>query len=300
MAQRLQPRKRVLITGANGLLGQNLIKALGAEYEISGLDLQDRPFSEKGLSDYHRIDITRPGELKALFSRIHPDIIINTAAMTHVDRCETEREKAELVNHRAVRFLLEAAGKKTRFVQISTDYVFNGKSGPYTDEDPPDPIGFYGETKLLAETAVLSHSPGNLVVRTMVIFGRAVNARPDFITFLRDKLSKGKAVNIVTDQIGNITLASNLAENVGVLLRAGTSGVVSLAGLDIIGRHEIAFKVARHYGYDPSLVRPVKTADLKQAAGRPLNSGFRLDRARRIKGVELIDFQEQLRRYDRE
>jgi dTDP-4-dehydrorhamnose reductase len=292
--------KTLLITGANGLLGQNLIKALGREYEISGLDLQDRPFSGKGLCAYHQADITRPSELKTFFSQYHPDFIINTAAMTHVDRCETEREKADLINHQAVRFLLEAAGEKTRFVQLSTDYVFNGRNGPYADGDPPDPIGFYGETKLLAEKAVLAHSPGNLVVRTMVLFGRAVNARPDFITFLRDSLSKGRAVNIVTDQIGNITLAGNLAENMGVLLRAGTSGVVSLSGLDIIGRHEIAFMFARHYGYDPALIRLIKTADLKQAAGRPLNSGFKLDRARQIGGVELIDFQEQLRRYDQE
>ena len=293
----MKPQK-VLITGVNGLLGQNLVKALKGACEVSGLDLMEKPVIPDGLTAYSRVDITKQEELRAFFSKHQPDTVINTAAVTNVDLCEKEQEKADLVNHRAVRLLLTTAGKKVRFVQLSTDYVFDGESGPYGDDDKPNPVSVYGLTKFKAEKAVMSFSKDNLVIRTMVLFGKAVNVRPDFITFLKSSLSSGKAVNVVTDQIGNITLANNLARNMGALIKEGITGVLAVSGLDILSRHEIAFKVAEHYGLDASLIRPAKTADLKQAARRPLNSGFRLERARKVPGAELIDFKEQLRRYD--
>lgn len=291
--------KSVLITGVNGLLGQNLLAALKGGYEVSGLDVMEKPVISEGMTAYFRADITDPVGLKALFTRFQFDIIINTAAITNVDLCEKERDVADKINHQALSFLMDAA-PKAKMVQISSDYVFDGEKGPYSDSDAPNPVSFYGETKFRSEKAALARSPANLVVRTMVLFGHAKNVRPDFITFVRDSLSAGKQINIVTDQVGNITLASNLAHNIRACIEAGLSGVLALSGLDILSRHEIALCVARHYGLDGSLVRPILTSDLKQAAKRPLNSGFRLDRARTAAGVELLDFNEQLRRYDRE
>jgi dTDP-4-dehydrorhamnose reductase len=292
--------KRLLITGIYGLLGQNLTRALHSEYEIIGVDIVPQAIDLNGVKDYIVLDITLKDRLIDFFKTYKPDIIINTAALTNVDLCEKERKQAENVNYRAVELLLETCGPVEKFVQISTDYVFDGKHGPYNDDARPKPVSVYGQSKLSAEQAVLNQSKNNLVVRTMIIFGNGKNVRPDYVRFVKESLSNGKEINIVTDQLGNITLASNLAANIGVLIRKGVSGIVSLSGSDVLSRYDIAQAIARYYRLDASLITPIKTSDLKQAAQRPLNSGFTLNRARNIAGTELLPFKALLEKYDHE
>jgi dTDP-4-dehydrorhamnose reductase len=134
----------------------------------------------------------------------------------------------------------------------------------------------------------------------MVLFGNGKNLKPDFITWVRTSLSAGKEISVVTDQIGNITLASNLAENIGVLIKKDESGLFSLSGTDLLSRYDIAVKTAKGYNLDASGIRPIKTADLKQAAPRPLHSGFLQTRARSIAGIKLLTFQEQMKAYEDE
>jgi len=293
-------KKKVLITGVCGLLGQNLVRMLAPDYDLTGVDILPRPGFFSGLSDYKLVDITHPDEVGEAVERAKPDLVINTAAITNVDACETEKEKTDALNHRAVRTLLKTCGKSAKFVQISSDYVFDGKSGPYADDAEPNPVSFYGITKLRAEEAVQEHSADHLIVRTMVLFGTAVSVRPDFIAWVRNSLSANREISAVTDQVGNITLASNLAANIGVLLNRNISGIVSLSGSDLLSRHAIAIEVAKRYGFNAALVRSAKTEDLKQAAPRPLNSGFLLNRARTVPGVNLLTFQEQMKVYDDE
>jgi dTDP-4-dehydrorhamnose reductase len=289
--------KRILITGVCGLLGQNLLKVFGAKADVIGVDLLPRPSFLNGLSDYRVLDISDEDAVREVLSALRPDVVINTAAITNVDACEKEQEKADHINHQAVKGLLKACGKNTRFIQISTDYVFDGKNGPYSDEAKPHPVSFYGQTKYWAELAVCEHSEKNLIVRTMVIFGNGVGLKPDFITWVKSSLSAGKEISVVTDQIGNITLAGNLADNLQVLLEQEVQGVVSISGADRLSRFDIAVQAAEFFGLNAGLVRPIKTADLKQAAPRPLSSGFVHNRARLIPGIRLLTFKEQLEEY---
>jgi len=290
----------VLITGVYGLLGQNLVRALvRSGRTVYGMDKLSPSFQLDGLSRYFQADMTEPKSLALIFNACQPDILINTAAVTNVDLCEKERSLAFQVNTEAVGHLLSAA-PKARFVQISTDYVFDGKAGPYCDDAPVNPISVYGASKAKAEALTMGYSNDNLVIRTMVLFGKGQSLRPDFITFVRESLSAGKQINIVTDQIGNITLVGNLADNITALLNAESKGIYSLAGSDLLSRFEIARLIAVHDGLAEENIHPIVTASLHQAAKRPLNSGFVMDRARRVPGIELLSFQEQLKRYDAE
>ena len=245
-------RSKILITGVCGLLGQNLVRAMHQDNDLIGVDILPEPAYLKGLVRYQLLDISSPDAVKNTLGELNPDVIINTAAITNVDACEKEQEKTDLINHRAVRFLLGALEKDARFVQLSSDYVFDGKNGPYIDEAKPNPVSFYGLSKLRAENAVNEHPGDHLIVRTMVIFGNGINLKPDFLTWVRTSLTAGKEITVVTDQTGNITLASNLAENIRVLLKNEIKGIVSLSGSDILSRYDIAVETARFYGLNPS------------------------------------------------
>lgn len=293
-------RKKILITGVCGLLGQNLVKVLHPAYDLIGVDLLPEAPFKSGLSAYSVTDISKADAVKTCLQQFNPDIVINTAAITNVDGCEKEQDKADLINHQAVRFFLDTLAPKTKLVQISSDYVFDGKAGPYSDEAKPNPISFYGLTKLRAEEAVLGGASRHLVVRTMVIFGNGINLRPDFITWVKNSLGAGKEITVVTDQTGNITLASNLAFNIAALIKADASGIFSLSGSDILSRYDIAVETAKAYGLNPAGIKPILTATLNQTALRPLQSGFLLNRAKTIPGVQLLSFKELLKVYDDE
>jgi len=297
----MMTKKSLLITGVYGLLGQSLVKALSNDYTIHGVDLMaSAPFPQTGLVSYSQLDITNKERVTSFIHAHAPTTIINTAAITNVDLCEKERDTADRVNHQAVQFLLEASGPKTKMVQLSSDYVFDGNAGPYSDDATPNPISWYGETKLRSEKATLTASPNNLVIRTMVIVGKAKGLKPDFIHFVRSSLTDKKAIRIVTDQVGNITLASNLAQNIATALSRNESGILSLAGCERLSRFDIAHKIAERYHLDSSLISPIRTADLGQAALRPLSSGFTLGRARSMSGMKLLPFSELMEAYDHE
>jgi dTDP-4-dehydrorhamnose reductase len=293
--------KKICITGVYGLLGQNLVKAFsGRGYNVTGIDLLKEPASQNGLNEYFSADITNKESIISLIKRINPDVLINTAAVTNVDLCETERDLAKTVNADSVKYMLEGIGADCKFVQISTDYVFDGIDGPYDEDAQVNPISWYGATKRMAEEAVLTYCTNGLIVRTMVLVGQIKGLKTDFIHFVKTSLQSGKAIKIVTDQVGNVTLASNLAKNIVTLIETGTNGIVSIAGSERISRFDFALKVAERYHLDGKLISSILTEDLKQPAKRPLSSGFTHKRAILIDGVRLLSIDQMMAEYDNE
>ncbi len=293
--------KKICITGVSGLLGQNLVKVFSQNgYYTIGMDLNHPGEACVGLSEFREIDITNKEALVELFAGTMPDFVINTAAITNVDLCEKEQGLAERVNFRAVELLASVVPRCCKIIQLSTDYVFDGKNGPYGDNDKENPISWYGKTKRMAEVALLTANKNHLVVRTMVLVGKAKGLKPDFIHFVCESLSAGKRIRVVTDQVGNITLASNLAQNIKVAIEEGCSGVISLAGGERISRFDFAQRLAARYGLDNCLIDPITTAELKQPAMRPLSSGFTHEKAMNIKGIKLLSIEEMLEKYDNE
>lgn len=273
-------RNTVLITGANGLLGQWLLRVFREDYEVHALGLQAQPRLPGGHFQYHAGDITDREFLRNLAQAIMPQFIINAAAFTDVDGSETQRELCWKVNVTGVENLVYAARKiHARLIHVSTDYVFDGKAGPYREEDRPNPLGFYARAKLAGENVLLRGDANFAIARTMVLYGSGLAIRPNFATWLIKQLGENKAVRIVDDQFGNPTLASELAQALRILAESGQRGIYHLSGSEVCDRCTFAVKIAEVFGLDAGLIQPIKTADLQQAAPRPLRSGFDITKA---------------------
>jgi dTDP-4-dehydrorhamnose reductase len=286
------------LAGCNGLLGQNLLRTRPlAGWEIHGAGIEPAAVLPEALAGYRRADIGKREELEAAVRAADPDWIFNAAALTDVDLCEREPALAGLINRDTVGWMA-AFGKP--LVHVSTDYVFDGESGPYAEDAPVRPLSVYGSTKLESEALALAGSPGSLVVRTMTLWGKGKGMKTSFVDFVKSSLAAGKAIRIVTDQYGNPTLAEDLALGIWKLVEAGRSGIYHVAGSEWNSRFEWARAIAAHYGLDASLIQPCLTADLKQAARRPLKSGLRIDKLIRDTGFTPRDVAGQLARGDQD
>jgi dTDP-4-dehydrorhamnose reductase len=269
--------KRILVVGGNGLLGQKVTEFLirGSANRISVCSIEPEPALHLQSASYVQLDITSKKDVKKLVHAVEPDVIINCAAMTNVDACERERELAWKLNTEGVEHLIEAARKNNaKILHISTDYVFDGKSGPYDELSRPEPLSYYGKTKLASENALLVSGLDYFIARTMVLYGTGINVKPNFALWLIENLEKKLPVRIVDDQFGNPTLVDDLAQGLLAGIDLGKSGIYHLAGRDIISRYEFALRLAGVFDFDPSLVVPIKTSQLHQPAPRPMKSGL--------------------------
>ncbi len=271
--------QRILITGANGLLGQHLVHKLG---QVPGNDvlatgLQDSPRYAGGSCGYTPLDITNPEQLRAVFEDFTPDVVINAAAMTAVDACESDRDACWKINVDAVETLARLSRTHgTRLVQLSTDFVFDGEAGPYTENDRPHPISYYGKSKLAAENHVRKSGLTNwAIVRTVLVYGMAENlSRSNIVLWLLDKFSRDETVHMVTDHIRTPTYVVDLADAMERMVRFRRSGVYNLSGGELMSVYDLALETARVFGYRAELVQPTDSRTFSQTAPRPPRSGF--------------------------
>jgi dTDP-4-dehydrorhamnose reductase len=285
---------RVLIAGCNGLLGQNLLSTAPPGTSLLGLARHDAPARPDLLAQdaYHARDIAEAATWAYVRDTLKPDIIFNAAAYTDVDGCERDPALCARINRDAVA-LMAATG--IPLVHVSTDYVFDGLAGPYAEHDPVNPLSVYGRVKLESETAALSGSSHNVVVRTMWVWGSGKGAKKSFTEFVRETLAAGQPVRAVTDQVGNPTLAEDLALAIWALVEKGCSGVYHATGAERVNRLEWAHAVARHYGLDDAGIEPLTTPSLGLPAARPLESGLLCDKLARDTGVRLRGLTAQLK-----
>lgn len=283
-------KRKVMICGANGLLGQNLVQAFEDEYELITVGSRPAPLVRRPNARYYQCDLTDHRGVMDLVRNTIPNLIINAAAFTDVDGSETQRERCWQVNATAVDYLAQAARRiDARIIHVSTDYVFDGSSGPYREDDPPNPLGYYGKAKLAGENAVISSGSDYAIARTMVLYGSGVKIRPNFVTWLINQLRERKPVRIVNDQFGNPTLASELAAALRELGESNETGIFHLSGSEIIDRYRFALKAAEVFELESELITPVTTAELEQQAPRPMNAGFDVSKAKRQLRIELSD-----------
>jgi len=272
--------KKVFITGSNGLLGQALIRCFGLKVSVHGCDLQANSYlRDSHPYEYFKIDITNRNELEPVVTNIQPDVVINAAAYTDVDRSEEEKELCWLRNVHSLEVLIDSIRKfSPLLVQISTDYIFNGKEAPYHENDPAQPLGYYGHTKYMAERVVKGSKLEYIISRSMILYGHGQKIRPNFALWVIMQLKAGKPISVVTDQIGNPTFIDDLAEALFRLIQLEEYGVFHIAGSEVCSRYDFACKIADVFELNKALIRPVSTAELKQKAPRPMNSAFTLDK----------------------
>ncbi len=268
---------RVLVVGSNGLLGQKVADLLvrGSPSTVFLASLENKPFVPVETAEYAQVDITQRKDVRDLVGSVEPDVIVNCAAMTNVDACERERELAWRINVNAVEHLIEAARRtNAKIVHVSSDYIFDGKLGPYAEDDRPEPLSYYGKTKLASENALRTSGLEHIIARTMVLYGYSPGVKPNFALWLIESLEKKSPVRVVDDQVGNPTLVDDLAYGLVRAIELGRSGIYNIAGRDIVSRYDFARTLAKVFGFDPGLISAVKTAQLRQPAPRPLKSGL--------------------------
>lgn len=289
-------KKTILITGANGLLGQKLVELLVQE---STVDLIATAKGENRLPNsagygYVSLDITNSAEIHTVFDTYKPHVVIHTAAMTNVDTCETDQVGCELLNVTAVAYLIEACQKHDTFLcHLSTDFIFDGADGPYTEEATPNPISVYGESKLRAEKLLEASSIRWAIARTVLVFGIVSDmSRTNIILWVKKSLEDGKQINVVTDQFRTPTLAEDLAMGCWLIAQKEALGIFNISGSDFLTPYEMAIKTANFYGLPVELIQQADSSTFSQPAKRPPRTGFILDKARRELGYQPRSFDE--------
>ncbi|GAB4145172.1 MAG: dTDP-4-dehydrorhamnose reductase [Bacteroidia bacterium] len=301
--------KTILITGSNGLLGQKLVQNLiqrnkrEEEWKIIATSKGENRLRLKEGYVYQPLDITSEREVSEIISKYKPDVIINTAAMTNVDACETDRAGAKALNVDAVRYLVDALKKQQHsdssyqphFIHLSTDFVFDGTSGPYREEDQPNPLSYYAETKLEAEKLVEQSGLRWAIIRTIIVYGIVDDmSRSNIVLWAKQALASGQKMNIVDDQFRTPTLAEDLAEGCVLCAEKGAQGIFHVSGKDFMSVLELVYRVADFWKLDKSLVTPSRSDTIKQPAKRPPRTGFILDKAMRELNYKPHSFEEGL------
>lgn len=290
---------RILLTGSNGLLGQKLIQTFSTETcDLIGCDLAPESFVKNISHEYFTLDLTERKSVSEKIRSINPDVIIHTAAMTGVDACELNKEKCWQINVTATDQVVRAAEKvKSRFIFISSDYVFDGEKGPYNEQDNPNPINYYGRSKLAAENLVRGSTATWTIVRTVVLYGVGFNIKSSFVTWLLEELRAGRSVYIVDDQWSNTTLVDDLAKGIERIVLLEKDGLYHIGGSEFMTRFEFARRIAKFFNLDKNLVQPVSTEELRQPAQRPLRSGLEIEKAERDFFMSFHDVSESLKIY---
>jgi dTDP-4-dehydrorhamnose reductase len=274
---------KVLVIGCSGLLGMKLHQTLiDQEFDV-GATYHKNPVKMK---DTYHLDITSSEDVDIIFEKMHPEVVILTAAYTDVDGCETNKTTAYKINVEGTKNIAKATERcDGKLVYVSTDYVFDGHKGLYTENDATNPINYYGQTKLDGEQVVQSICSQFLIARTSVIYG---GNKSNFVTWFIDSLQHGKSVNIVTDQFVSPTLNVDLAEQIVALIRSNAHGVFHTAGGQRISRYEFCRVIADLFGLDVELVSPITMNDLSWVAMRPLDSSLDVSKVSGIKKPYIV------------
>jgi len=289
---------KILITGSNGLLGQKLLHKLrkDSSVQLIATSKGENRVSNKDGYAYSELDITDQKQVAELIANKKPDVVINTAAMTNVDLCEDEKKACDPLNVDAVQYLADACEKiDAHLIQISTDFIFDGENGPYKEEDEPNPLSYYGLSKLKSEQILQAHTVKWTVLRTIIVFGVGEKlSKGNIVLWAKGALAKGDSLNIIDDQFRAPTLAEDLADICILAAKKKAFGIFNASGKDIMSIYEIVERIAKHYGNSTDNLNKISTATLKQKAGRPPKTGFILDKSRKELGYNPHSFEESL------
>ena len=273
---------KLLVTGANGLLGQKLISLSESLHKIffvaTGRGKNRNP---PGKYEYRQLDVTHQGEVSKVLKEINPDVVINCAAMTHVDQCETQQEACWAQNVTALEYLIASCIEVNAFlIHLSTDFIFDGLAGPYAEEAVARPLSHYGLSKLASEDLLKASSIKSAIVRTVLVYGIAHDmSKSNIILWVKHSLEQGKKIQVINDQWRTPTLAEDLALGCMAIAQKKVEGIFNVSGKDLLTPHEMALKTAHFFNLDVSLIEEVDGSVFTQPANRPARTGFILDKA---------------------
>ncbi|MEP1096480.1 MAG: NAD(P)-dependent oxidoreductase [Cyclobacteriaceae bacterium] len=288
---------KILITGANGLLGQKLIEHYEVDPMIEVIATgKGGNRNREGSYKYLSLDITSEAEVNSVIETSLPDVVINTAAMTNVDTCEMEKEACWDLNVNAVQYLIKACETSgSKLIHLSTDFIFDGENGPYEEDDWTNPQSQYAQSKLASEELFKKTYIKWAIVRTMLVYGIAQDMnRSNIILWTKQNLEEGKQISVVNDQWRTPTLAEDLAKGCALVIEKKAEGIFHISGKDTLTPYDMAIQTAAFFKLNPSLIQEVDGTIFSQPAKRPQRTGFILDKAKRQLGYEPHSFAEGL------
>ncbi len=287
---------KILLTGANGLLGQKLVELIvtKGEHELIATARGNNRLPIKKGYTYQSLDITNPNEVASVISKFKPNAVINTAAMTNVDQCELEKEAGWDANVNSVKYLVKACEANNCFLlHLSTDFIFDGTKGPLTEDETPNPVNYYGDGKLAAEKLVINSNLTWALARTVLVYGVVSDmSRSNIILWVKNSLENGKPIKVVNDQWRTPTLAEDLAMGCYLIVKQQAQGIYNISGKDMLTPYDMAIKVKDYFDLDGSLISRADSSTFTQPAKRPLKTGFIIDKARKDLGYEPHSFDE--------
>jgi dTDP-4-dehydrorhamnose reductase len=299
LREKIMRKKVLLVIGASGLAGSKIMRLAENRYETHGtynIRTSDIPLRS--------LDITKQSNVKSLFSEIRPNIVVNTAALHNVDYCELHKDDAFNVNAKAVGVVADLCNQfDSRLIHLSTDFVFDGKKGYYSEDDLPNPQNVYAKSKLDGEIKARTSSSFT-ILRTSVIYGwsplekdhlYSSSGKPvNFALWAILKLKNGEILKIVDDQFTTPTLADVLADVILRVAAKDKNALYHVSGTSCISRYEFAKKIARVSGYTNEKIQAVGTKSIEQLAKRPMNSCLNCSRVQEELQFKLPDIDKSL------
>ena len=261
--------KTVMITGGYGQLGVACNKILKNNFNII---VTGRDTYESGV----KLDITDKNDIAKAYKDFKPDVVLNLAAMTDVDGCEKDKLAAKKINFEGVKYLCE--NFSGHFIQLSTDYVYDGISGPYNELDDVNPISYYGKTKLEAENWLKNNYSNLTILRANVIYSYTKRTEASFVKWVVDSLKNNKEINVVNDQWNNPTWTESISLVIKNIIDSGLNGLYNYGDKDFMSRYDFAKLISKVFNLDETLIKPINTSNLNQIAKRPLKSGLRTEK----------------------
>lgn len=261
---------RILIIGASGFVGGTLFHDFAESHEVFGT------YCHTPQSHLHLLDITNKASVERLLSTLNPEVVVQPAAQPWVDFCEQQPEESYKINVQGAMNIIDwCAAHQKRYVFLSTDYVFDGKEGPYSEDALCNPLNVYGKHKLLVEEAI-KKTLGNLglIIRTTTVYGWEA-AGKNFVQKFIKALTEGKEFVVPHDQFATPTYVGDLSRAILALIEAQKSGIYHAAGPEYLSRLEFSEIVADIFSLPRSLIKGISTKELQQAAQRPLAGGFK-------------------------
>lgn len=289
---------RIAITGASGLLGRAIIASASPRHDIiAGIHSSD--LLDAGPIEQCPLDLTDPQSIRRFVEESRPDCLIHSAAITDVDLCEREPKRAQVLNADATRLIVDAVRHlPTRVVYISTDYVFDGTAGPYSETGATNPINVYGKTKLEGELAVRSLDERGVIVRSASFLGIGGPEKPTFAERMLETMRTNPPLRAAVDQVSNVTPVDELASGIMRLIESGGTGIWHIAHPQMISRYDLAVMLAKHARLDADhCVQRDAYESLGRTAKRPLRGGLNCEKAIRELGLKFRSLAESVSRF---
>jgi len=296
----------VLVTGANGLVGQKVVQQLN-DYSFqviaTGKGNSRIPFTQNSV--YISADITNKNEVFSIFEQYPITHVIHCAAVTNVDFCELNPIECYKGNVEAVEFIVQACEKhSSKLIHVSTDFIFDGLNGPYDEEAKPNPLSIYGNSKLQAEEYIAKSKISWAIARTILVYGVSKDmSRSNIVLWVKKSLEENKSISVVIDQLRTPTLADDVAQGLILMLLKNAEGIYHIGGLEPMTIFEIAMQVAKFWNLNTRLIKPTLSQAIQQPAKRPPITGLIIQKAVEqlgykphsfLEGLKVVDEQIQL------